>query len=672
VRYAGLALAGLVFISQSAWGHEPPPEAEELEPVVVTGERPVAASSQLLIPDKDFEVRPQGRPADLVRLAPGLFIGQHAGGGKAEQYLLRGFDADHGTDVGLFWDDMPINLRSHAHGQGYADTHFVIPETIKQLDVRKGPYHVEYGDFAMAGTVNFVTREIADENVIEAAGGRFDTGRFLTMLSPTRTGMQSLIALESYFTDGPFLNTQNFRRFNGLAKLTMNPTPRSELALAVTHYSGAWNASGQIPLREVLAERLDRFGSIDPSEGGTTKRTVGNLKYHWDITSQSTFFACAYLQHYKLNLFSDFTFFANDPVDGDGIEQDDDRYVYGGEIAYQYGGRAAGMDGSAKIGLQTRIDDGRVRLGAQRQRVSTGTTTDVDLLEASYSPYLKLDLQPLKWLRFVGGVRGDYFHYDVRDRLNPPGPGAVTGKVDDARPSLKGNLILGPWADTHFFLNAGSGFHSNDARAVIMNPAAQTLPKVSGYELGMRTKAVPRLDLRASLWLLDLTSELVFVGDEGMTQARGATRRYGSEVSARLTLSDRLLLVSDWTLTHAEFRGTGEAVPIAPELTVRTDLIARLPGGLESNLEMRYLGDRPAVEDRSATAKGYTVFDWTTRYRYKQVAAFVSIENLFDAQWREAQFFFASQLRTEAAPVDDIHFTPGVPRTFLLGMTYYF
>jgi outer membrane receptor protein involved in Fe transport len=678
-------------LAAGAWAHEPPREGgappQQLEPVVVSGERPVAASSQQLIPDKDFEVRPHGRPADLARLAPGLFIGQHAGGGKAEQYLLRGFDADHGTDVALFWDDVPINLRSHAHGQGYADSHFVIPETIKLLDVRKGPYSVEHGDFATAGMVNFVTRETVEENVIQAAGGRFDTARFLTMFSPTSGTVRSLIAVESYFTDGPFQNAQNFHRFNGMAKLTLNPTPRSELALAVTHYSGAWNASGQIPLREVLAGRLDRFGAIDPSEGGTTKRTVGSLKYHWDITSQSTFFVSAYLQHYKLNLFSNFTFFANDPTNGDGIEQDDDRYMYGSDIACRYEGQAYGWEGSAKIGLQARVDDGRVRLGTQRQRIRNGTTTDVDLLEASYSPYLKLDLQPLKWLRFAGGVRGDSFHYNVRDRLNPPGPGAITGKVDDARPSFKGNLILGPWSDTEFFLNAASGFHSKDAHSVVMNPAAQALPKATGYEVGIRSRALPRLDLRASFWLLDLTSELRFVGDDGTTEAKGATRRYGTEISARLTLAGWLQLVSDWTLTHAEFRGTGEAVPLAPELTIRTDLIARLPGGLESNLEMRYLGDRPAVEDRSATAKGYTVVDWTTRYRFyqsgrgpgealpsrpHQAVAFVSIENLFNAQWREAQFFFPSQLRTETAAVNDIHFTPGVPRTFLLGISVYF
>ena len=665
-------LVAMILLAPSGARSHDPNVDQELEPVVVTGQRPIAASSQQLIPDKDFEVRPQGRPADLIRLAPGLFISQHQGGGKAEQYLLRGFDADHGTDVGLFWDDMPINIRSHAHGQGYADVHFVIPETIKLLDVRIGPYYVEDGDFVTAGMVNFVTRDTVGDNLIELAGGQFQTRRLLTLLSPTRKTVRTLIAVEQYFTDGPFISPDKYHRFNALGKITVNPTRDSELAVAVSHYSGAWNASGQIPLREVLAGRLDRFGAIDPSEGGNTKRTVGNLHYHWDLSPASTILAQAYIQHYKLNLFSDFTFFLNDPVKGDGIEQDDDRYIYGGDLAYKYGGQAYDIEGSAKVGLQTRVDDGRVRLGKQQQRTQLGPITDVDLLEASVSPYLKLELQPLTWVRFVGGVRGDYFHYNVRDRLNQPGPGALTGKVDDARPSLKGNLVFGPWLHTELFLNAGSGFHSNDARVVIQNPTAPTLPKASAYEVGVRTQQFKRLDVRVSLWLLDLTSELVFNGDDAMFEARGATRRYGTEVTARLKLTDVLLLVTDWTLTHAEFRGTGEAVPLAPTVTNRTELILRLPWGFESNLEMRYLGDRPAVEDRSVSAKGYLVFDWTTRYRYKSFCFFLSIENILNAQWREAQFFFSSQLRGEPAPVADIHFTPGVPRTYLLGGSLYF
>jgi outer membrane receptor protein involved in Fe transport len=647
-------------------------ETQTLEPVVVTGERPVAASSELLVPEKDFQVRPQGRPADILRIAPGLFIGQHAGGGKAEQYFLRGFDSDHGTDVGLFWDDVPINLRSHVHGQGYADAHFVIPETIKLIDVRKGPYHVEYGDFVTAGMVNFVTREITEDNFVSLAGGKFDTGRFLTMVSPTRAKVRTLLAAEAYLTDGPFQSAQNFRRYNILGKLTFNPTTRSELALTVTHYSGAWNASGQVPLREVLVGRLDRFGAIDTSEGGNTHRTVGNLRYRWDMSIHSALFFNTYVQRYDLDLFSNFTFFLNDPVNGDGIEQNDDRYVYGGDLGYQINCHAYGVEGFLKIGLQTRVDDGRVRLGTQIRRARTGTKTDMDLFEVSYSPYFKVDIQPFRRLRFIGGVRGDFFYYDVNDKLHPTGTGSATGNIHDARPSFKGNLVLGPWANTELFLNAGTGFHSNDARAVVAKAAIETLPKATSYEIGARSRQFNRLDIRASLWLLDLTSELVSAGDEGTTKIRGATRRYGAEVNTRLALTRWLHVVGDWALTHAEFRGTGAAVPLAPELTIRTDLIARLPWGLETTFEMRYLGDRPATEDRSARTQAYLIFDLIARYRYKQIGAFASIENIFNAQWRETQFFFESRLHHEADPVSDIHFTPGGPRSFLLGVTLYF
>jgi outer membrane receptor for monomeric catechols len=251
--------------------------------------------------------------------------------------------------------------------------------------------------------------------------------------------------------------------------------------------------------------------------------------------------------------------------------------------------------------------------------------------------------------------------------------GAFTGKIDDSRASLKGNLVFGPWHDTEVFLNAGSGFHSNDARVVIQNPTVQTLPKASAYEVGLRTRPVPhRVDLRVSLWVLDLTSELVFNADDATFDAKGATRRYGTEFSAFVRLGDAVSLLSDWTWSHAQFRGTGEAVPLAPVLTSRTDIIIRWRRTLESNLELRYLGDRPATGDRRVTAKGYIVIDWTTRYRYRRLGFFAAIENVFNAQWREAQFFFESQLRNEAAPAADIHFTPGVPRTFLLGVSLYF
>src|SRR5216684_8457038 len=253
----------------------PPPAtpAEELvlPPLLVTAPAPVASSSEQLIPGKDFEVRPQGRPADVLRLIPGLVISQHQGGGKAEQYLVRGFDADHGTDVALFVDGLPVNLRSHAHGQGYADLHFLIPETVKLVEGFKGPYFVELGDFNTAGAVTFVTRDFVEENTVEAAGGMFNTQRYVALLSPTRDALKSLVALEAYRNDGPFEHPNGYERFNLFAKASATLTEGMDLSLWASHYQATWHGSGQIPERAVRAGLISRFGSIDPNEGGATQ-----------------------------------------------------------------------------------------------------------------------------------------------------------------------------------------------------------------------------------------------------------------------------------------------------------------------------------------------------------------------------------------------------------------
>ncbi|MBI4402462.1 MAG: TonB-dependent receptor plug domain-containing protein [Nitrospirae bacterium] len=668
----------LLLVVSSARAHEPTEEGVRLSEVAVTAERPVAASSQRFIPDKDILLQPQGRPGNLARLVPGLVTVEHSGGaGKADQYFLRGFDADHGTDVALFTDGMPVNIRSHAHGQGYSDLNFIIPETIMEIEVYKGPYHAQFGDFATAGAVNFVTREKVEEGVVQLAGGQFDTQRHLLMFSPIAGRVRSLVAAEGYFTNGPFINDNRYSRFNGLVKLTMNPTVRSELSLTGTHHQGRWNASGQIPFREVEAGRLDRFGFIDPTEGGRTMRSTGRLQYHYDTTAGGTAFADLYAQYYRLDLFSNFTFFLHDPVNGDGIEQDDRRGVYGGDVGYRQSGDLLGIASTATLGVQARIDDAHVRLGTQHRRERLGTTVDADILQASYSPYLKLEFQLMPWMRLVGGARSDVFTFDVKNRCATC-PQQPNGKTDAKIANTKGNLILGPWFGTEFFMNVGTGFHSNDARSVVSNPNAQILPRATGYEVGFRTKQWDRVEFIAALWSLDLSSELVFVGDEGTTKIRGATRRYGMELGARINLVDWLTLAGDVTLTHAEFRGTGGAIPLAPEVTGRADLTARLPMGLSSSLQMLHLGRRPATEDRRATAQPFTVFDLVTRYKLPvkiergRLEAFLSVMNLTDTKWRQAQFFFESQLKNEPAPVGDIHFVPGPPRMIMGGVSWYF
>ncbi|HNM18423.1 MAG TPA: TonB-dependent receptor plug domain-containing protein [Nitrospira sp.] len=658
--------------------HDPDAVDLELPEVEVSADRPVAASSQQFIPDKEYLMQPQGRPAQVLRLIPGFIAVEHSGGaGKADQYFLRGFDADHGTDVAFFTDGMPINLRSHAHGQGYTDLNFIIPETIEGVDVYKGAYLPEYGDFATAGAVNFRTRDMVKEGVVQSAGGQFNTQRHLLMFSPTKDTVRTLFAAEGYYTDGPFQNDNRYFRGNLLGKATMNPLGRDELVITGTFQKSQWNGSGEIPLRAVHDGSLDRFGSIDPSEGGKTLRSTGRMNYHYDMPSGGRFFANAYAQYYRFDLFTNFTFFLNDPVNGDGFQQSDRRVVYGGDVGYRHSGHLFDMDGAATVGVQARVDDIHARLGPQVKRAPLGSTADSTIFEASYAPFLKLELQPTPWLRLAGGVRTEVFTFDVRNRCancaEQPFGNTSTGLV-----LPKMNVILGPWFETEFFANYGEGYHSNDARSIVAR-AASPLAKARNYEVGVRSKpwGPDGVELIGTLWALDLKQELVFVGDAGTTEIRGASRRRGLEVAARGQVWGPLYFNGSVTWTKAEFTN-GDAIPLAPEVTAYGALLLRWPEGLTSQLQATYLGVRPLVEDRSAKAPSWTTFDLSERYQlpvklpHGRLEAFLFVQNLFNTKWEQATFFFDSRLRNEAAGVADTHFVPGSPRFVMAGLAWYF
>jgi hypothetical protein len=670
----GLSMAHVVAAQEPAPKPEEPPARPEeptLPPVVVTAPPPVSSSSEVFIPGRDFQLRPEGRPADILRLVPGFVISQHQGGGKAEQYFLRGFDADHGTDVALYIDGLPVNLRSHAHGQGYADLHFLIPETVQRLDGFKGPYFVEFGDFATAGAFNFVMRDTVDENYAEAAGGSWGTQRYLTLISPTRDALKTLVAIEYYRSDGPFEHPNGYERFNLFAKAKATLAEGMDLAVWASYYMADWHGSGEIPTRAVRAGLISRFGSIDPNEGGSTQRANLNVDWRWKLDENQLVTVHTYGTYYELDLFNDFTFFLNDPQNGDEINQRDRRFMAGFDALYQYQTRPFGVSLTSSAGFQYRIDTPRVVLATSVQRHQLARTQDVSIVEQSYSPFVKFDVVPLPWLRFVTGARGDIFTYDVHSRVNTTGDD-LNGRVTQARPNVKANLALGPWYQTEFFANFGTGYHSNDARAVVSDPNLTALPTARGYEFGMRSKAIPRTELSLTYWVIDLASELVFVGDDGTTEARGPSHREGIEFAMRVKILDWLTFSGDVTAAKAEF-DTGGAVPLAPLLTSRADLTARLPWGLSSSLGMRFLGDRYADEERHQTARGYLLFDFTARYRYKWLEAFVSIENLANTEYREAQFFFTSRLAGEpAGGVPDIHYTPGNPRTVLGGLAVRF
>lgn len=675
---AVIVMCVLVGSLERAAAHDPDVPELEVPEVSVIGERPVAASSQQFIPDKEYLLQPQGRPAQVLRLIPGFLAVEHSGGaGKADQYFLRGFDADHGTDVAFFADGMPINLRSHGHGQGYTDLNFIIPETIEGLDVNKGAYLPEYGDFATAGAVNFRTRDVVKEGVVQSAGGQFSTTRNLLMFSPTTEKVRTLIAAEGYYTNGPFQSDNRYFRANLFGKLTTNLSGRDELSITGTYHKAQWNASGEIPLRAVNDGSLDRFGAIDPSEGGKTTRSTAKLKYHYDTMSGGQFFANAYVQYYQLDLYTNFTYFQNDPVNGDGIVQSDRRVMYGGDFGYKQRGETFGLPSTGTIGFQARVDDIHAKLGTQTTRVMTGTTTDTDILEASYAPFVKAEVQPASWLRLAGGLRGETFTFDVRNRCATCAE-QPAGRKSSGVVLPKMNVILGPWASTEFFANYGEGYHSNDARSAVAT-GSSPLARARSYEVGVRSKPLgdDGVELIATLWRLDLKSELVFVGDEGTTEIRGATRREGVEVAARGQVWGPLYFNGSVTWTKAEFR-TGDAIPLAPEVTAYGALLLKWPEGLTSQLQATYLGVRPLIEDRSIKSPAWIDFDLSERYQlpiklpHGRMEAFLFIQNLFNTKWEQATFAFSSQLRNEAAAVNDIHFVPGNPRTFMGGLAWYF
>ena len=677
-RTQSLLLFALICIPSLAGAHDPDEPALEIPAIAVVGERPVAASSQQFIPDKEILLQPQGRPAQILRLIPGFLAVEHSGGaGKADQYFLRGFDADHGTDVGFFLDGMPINLRTHAHGQGYTDLNFIIPETIEGVDVHKGSYLPEYGDFATAGAVNFRTRDVVKEGILQGAGGEYDTQRYLLMLSPTKDRVRTLFAAEGFYTNGPYQNDNQYYRTNLLGKVTTNLTGRDEVSLKATFLHSKWDGSGEIPLRTVNRGVLDRFGSINPYEGGHTLRTTGQLNYHYDTTTGGQFFANVYGQYSRLDLFTDFTLFLNDPVSGDGFAQFDRRVIYGGDIGYKQRAEFLGMPVIGTVGFQTRADDVHAKLGTQTLRTLTGTRIDSNALTLSYSPFVKAEVEPLPWVRFSGGIRGEYFTVDVNNRCascaerpaGQKGSGMVLPKM---------SMILGPWAKTELFLNYGEGFHSNDARSAVAF-GASPLARARNYEVGVRSRpwGPAGIELTATLWQLDLQSELVLAGDEGTTKIRGATRRQGVEVAARGQVWGPLYVNGSFTWTHAEFRN-GDAIPLAPEYTAYGAAILQWPEGLTSQFQATYLGVRPLVEDRSIKSPAWITFDVSERYRipvklpHGRLEAFLFAQNLFNTQWEQAIFAFDSRLRNESVGVTDIHFVPGNPRTVMGGLAWYF
>jgi outer membrane receptor protein involved in Fe transport len=642
------------------------PDATSLKEVKIVSDQKVNTN---LISTIDINTRPVNTAQDILRIVPGLFIAQHAGGGKAEQIFLRGFDCDHGTDINLSVDGMPVNMVSHAHGQGYADLHFVIPETIEKVHVKKGPYNASIGDFSTAGAIQFQTKNRIDQNAISMEAGRFGHYRLVTMLNllgeKSREKNQNLfVAGEFAYRKGFFENPDNLNRLNLFAKYTGAIAENQMLSVQVSNFSSFWNASGQIPERAVADGSITRFGSIDNSEGGKTSRFNANMTLSsrtpkGDLIKNQLFFS-----HYKFDLFSNFTFYKNDSINGDEINQTEDRNIYGYKGSYNIERKVNKIIFNTELGIQLRYDDVKnsALSNVQRRNLFLNSISLGDIHQLNASAYIDENIDFGNHFRINAGLRSDVFSFDYNNKLDSSG--YQRQQISKAIICPKLNFYYTPSESLQFFLLTGKSFHSNDTRVVVAQNGQEILPAAYGAEIGSHFKPVDKMYLSVSLWGLYLKQEFVYVGDEAVVEASGASQRVGIDLGVRYDIASWLYADADFNYARPRSLGTAQdenKIPLAPTVTSIGGLTFKIPHGIRASCRYRYLGDRAANEDNSSIAKGYTLFDGVVEYSFRKTSFSLAAENILNVKWNEAQFETESRLKGEPEPVTEIHYTAGTP-----------
>lgn len=637
-----------------------------------------SATTTTTISGLDRLTRPVNSSQDLLQLVPGLFIAQHAGGGKAEQIFFRGFDIDHGTDLQVSVDGMPVNMVSHAHGQGYADLHFTIPETVDKLLVHKGPYDARFGDFATSGTVEFLTKNSIDRSELKVEAGQFNTLRAVGLFDVlgdkhliTRRKENAYIAGEYAYTDAYFNSPQGFGRFNLLGKYTGQLGERTHLTLSASTFGAEWDASGQVPQRAVDSGDIDRFGAIDDLEGGSTRRTNVYATLVNGPRNGASFRNQVYFVNYDFNLYSNFTFFANDSVNGDMIAQTDDRKIIGYTGSYGVNSHLGDRPLRLNAGAGFRYDEAAISLKNAADRVVSDTIVAGGVDQWNVNGYMDAHLSITDRFTINAAARLDVFHFNYSDAR---GVDSLSGMAIQQRVSPKLNFNYTMNDRVQLYLRTGIGFHSNDARAVVVGNADRTLPKAYGADLGATFKPLPRMLVNAALWGLYLESELVYVGDGGVVETSDPTQRMGIDLSIRYQLTDRLFADLDINGVHGKLVGVPEeenAIPLAPRFTTIGGLAYVKDRGFNASLRYRHIADRPANETNNVVAEGYFLVDAKMSYRFAKFEVGASVENLLNVEWNQAQFDTESRLSNEAEPVSELHFTPGTP-FFAKGFVTYF
>jgi hypothetical protein len=652
-----------------------PTATQWLEDVIVSGKlerlggQPLSASAGV-VTSEQLDLRPVLRTGELLEVVPGLIVTQHSGGGKANQYFLRGFNLDHGTDLATSVDGVPVNMPTHAHGQGYTDINFVIPELVQAIEYRKGTYYADAGNFSAAGSVDMRYRDRLDAPLALLEAGEDNHRRGLLAASSQIGSGRLLVGVDYSDADGPWQLEENFRKTNAVLRYSQTDE-RGRLALTAQGYKGEWRSTDQIPLRAVQAGSLDRFGFIDPTDGGESHRY--SLALDWISRTQAGQLRTqAYAIDYRLDLFSDFTY-ALDADNGDQFEQFDDRHVYGVSVKWEQPVTWGGWSSDLALGAELRRDDidtvGLYRTVA-RQRI--GTTRQDDVVQSSYAAYSSLTTAWSEHVRTSVGVRADFFDFDVSSNV-----AANSGSNSDSTVSPKFSLVLGPWQETEIFFNLGKGFHSNDARGTTLRvdptdgvtPAQRVDPLVDalGADIGLRTAILPNMQLSVSLWALDLDSELLFVGDAGITEPSRESERRGVELGAIWNPLRWLIVDADLAWSRSRFSESdpaGDLIPGAVERVASVGIAIDHPSGWFGGARFRHFGAAPLIEDGSVESEPTTLVNLEAGYHLSErIKVSAAVFNLFDSDDNDITYFYESQLPGEAAPVEDIHFHPVEPRT---------
>ena len=659
-------------------------ESVELAPVEVVAYHGNAvgtsdAASQGTVSAEQISSCPILRTGELLEFVPGMVVSQHSGDGKANQYYLRGFNLDHGTDFATFVDDIPVNMRTHAHGQGYTDMNFLILELVNRIDYKKGPYFADEGDFASAGAAHIRLVNKLPQGVASLTIGENGYQRAVLANSFDAGNGTLLYGLEINRNNGPWDNPEDLKKYSGILRYS-GGTVDDGYNLTAMAYKNSWNSSDQIPLRAVTAGLIDRFGTIDPTDGGKTSRYSLSYGMH-KRNEDSTFEFNAYAIQSSLDLYNNFTYYLNNPVDGDQVNQSEKRRMAGFNINQTWFKTVGSFDTQNKIGLQTRYDDiSPISLynTVARQRTSVIQTSTVK--EASAGLYAENTTQWLQKFRTVAGLRYDAFNFDVKSSVQ-----GNSGNVQDGLASPKLSFVFGPWAKTEYFINYGEGFHSNDARGITETqlPSGGTatpsppLVRTKGSGIGLRTDIVPGLQSSLALWRLDIASELIFVGDAGETAPSRASRREGLEWNNHYIANPWLFFDLNLAASHARYT---ENDPIGNFIPGSVDKVASF-GATVTNLgdwsgafQLRYFGPRPLTEDNSIRSQSTTTAYARVGYKINQKTKLaLDVFNLFNSKTSDIDYYYTSRLSGETAGgVNDIHFHPVEPRATRLTLTYNF